>query len=284
MKKIFLYLSIILLAFLSAFNYSVFIFPNHFAPAGIDGIFTMLQDITQLNMGYFSLLANIPLLIVAFFVLNRAFSLRTTIYVLTFSLSIIFMKHIGISAFGYQTNTGTSIILAPIAAGVIRGILYALTLKLNASSSGVDIIAALVKHKKPHLDLMHVIFIFNVFVALSSYFVYGFKPEPVICSMLYTFITSSVSSHLRSTKNKTVKYEIITQDAETLCADITSKLHLTATILHANGAYSGTNTNIVLCVVPQNKAPFFEDFLLQHPESIVFKSEVNRTLLGVSYK
>ena len=42
-------LFIALLAAASAVNYAVFIFPNQFAPAGLDGLCTMFQDITGIN-------------------------------------------------------------------------------------------------------------------------------------------------------------------------------------------------------------------------------------------
>ncbi|MBR3792225.1 MAG: YitT family protein, partial [Clostridia bacterium] len=55
LKRFFEYMLMIIFAFLSALNYSVFIFPNKFAPAGIDGICTMIQDVSNISMGYLSL-------------------------------------------------------------------------------------------------------------------------------------------------------------------------------------------------------------------------------------
>ena len=62
-KKTASYLAICIIATVGALNYAVFIFPNSFAPAGIDGICTMIQDVTNINIGYLSLLVNIPLVI-----------------------------------------------------------------------------------------------------------------------------------------------------------------------------------------------------------------------------
>ena len=276
--------ALILLAFFSAVNYSVFIFPNTFAPAGIDGICTMIQDISNVSMGYLALLVNIPLLISAFFVLNREFAVNSTVYVITFSVSAIWLNYIDISQFQYVTNTGTSIVLAPIAAGTIRGILYSLTLKINGSSGGVDIIAALVKHKKPHLNLMNTIFFFNIFVAISSFFVYGMKPEPVICGIIYAFITSSISNKIRKGETETIKFEIITPKADVLCHEISQKLNQTATIMEAQGAYSNSETKMVICVAKKEKAPFIENLILEHPECVVFKSIVSDNITGADYK
>ena len=69
--------AISLLAALSALNYNIFVFPNSFAPAGIDGICTMIQDTTQISIGYLSLIVNIPLIIISFIFLNKDFAIKT---------------------------------------------------------------------------------------------------------------------------------------------------------------------------------------------------------------
>lgn len=272
------------LAFIAALNYNIFVFPNRFAPAGVDGICTMIQEVFNVNMGYLSLIVNIPLLIVAFLVLNREFALKNLIFILVFSLSAVLLEMVDLSAFLYTTDTGTSIVLAPVAAGTIRGILYVAALNLNGAAGGIDIISALIKHKIPHLDIMNIIFAINMLIAVTSFFVYGNSIEPVICSIVYSFITSAVCSKIRSTKKETVKFEIITQNPERLCTDIIHKLHQKATVIDALGAFSKESTKVVLCIVKKETAPFVEELLLQYPNSIVFKSFVDASISGLVYK
>ncbi len=274
LKKYSQYFFIVVLSGLSALNYAVFIFPNSFAPAGIDGICTMIQDIIGVSMGYLSLILNIPLIIVAFFLLNRNFAARTTLYVVSFSIVTVILRHIDISEFIYHTDTNTSIVLAPIAAGAIRGILYAATLRLGASSGGTDIVAAVVKRFRPYLNLMNVIFAINMVVALCSYFVYGFKLEPVICSIIYSFITSSISNHIRENQHSMVKFEIISVNAEELCMQIFKTLHRTATIMEAQGAYSGESRKMIVCVIEKEKAFMLEELLDNTENTVFFKSSV----------
>ncbi|MBQ7039038.1 MAG: YitT family protein [Clostridia bacterium] len=274
-KKFAEVLGIIAFSFASALNYTVFVFPNKFAPSGIDGICTMIQDVFDVSMGYFSLLVNIPLIIIAFFVLNREFVLKSAVYVISFSLSVILLKHINLTGIMYISDTGAGIALAPVAAGTIRGILYAVTLKLNGSSAGIDIISAIVKKHKPHLKLMNIIFGFNVIIALCSYFVYGLKAEPVICSIIYSFITSKVSNHIRSSEKEKIKFEIITDKAELLCRKVLDELEVTATIVNAKGAYSGNGTQMVICVVKKEQAPFIEKLADGCGHCVIFRSTLN---------
>ena len=55
------YIIIVLVAFLLALDYQLFVVENNFAPAGLNGIATMVQYVTGFSIGYMSLIINIPL-------------------------------------------------------------------------------------------------------------------------------------------------------------------------------------------------------------------------------
>lgn len=61
------YLLIIAVAVLLAFNYQLFIVKNNFAPAGINGVATMIQYKTGFSIAYMSILINVPLCVLAYF-------------------------------------------------------------------------------------------------------------------------------------------------------------------------------------------------------------------------
>ncbi|MBQ2932726.1 MAG: DUF2179 domain-containing protein [Clostridia bacterium] len=127
-------------------------------------------------------------------------------------------------------------------------------------------------------------FAFNSCVAIASYFVYGMKPEPVICSIIYSFVTTTVSNHMRLSANENIKLEIVSPSAEALCKEISDKFHQSATIIDAHGSYSGNNTKIVLCVVNKKNVPYIENIILRYPDCVVFKSIVGNSITGTSYK
>ena len=273
-----------LLAVLTALNYCIFVFPNKFAPAGIDGICTMIQDVLDMNMGYFSLLVNIPLLIVAFIMLNRDYAIKSLFYVVVFSAAVILIKDAGISQIYYFTQNGTSTVLAPIASGAVRGIIYTYTLKLNGSAGGIDIISSVIKIKFPHLNFMDNIFIINTLIAILSFWVYGMNIEPVICSIMYAFISSYTCNHIRSKKQENIKYEIITKTPDTIISYINNELHQSATVINAKGGYSDEDTNVILCITEKEHAPHLEKFLLDYPNCITFKSFTQDSVSGITYK
>ncbi len=280
LKSSAVYLLIAAFAMMSALNYKLFVFSNSFAPSGIDGICTMIQYLTKTNIGYLALIFNIPLLALGFwlFKIKGEYIIKTALYISAFSLFSILLGYIDLSRFVYSTESGTSIVLAPIAAGVIRGILYHFTLMLGGSSGGVDIIAQMVKNKRPHYNLMNIIFGFNVVIALCAYFVYSFKVEPVICSIIYSFVTSTVTKGLDSLGNERVKFEIITPDVNELCTLITSKLNASATVIDAHGAFSGADKKMLICVIGKDKTPKLEELLRDFKDTVVFKSVTNSSI------
>lgn len=270
-------LLIAILAAASAFNYAIFIFPNRFAPAGIDGICTMIQDISGVSIGYLSLIVNIPLLIVAWKKLDRDYAVKSSVFIIAFSAVAAILSGIDLGRFYYHTESSTSIVLAPVASGVIRGIIYAITIALNGSSGGIDIVASLIRRKAPHFNLMNIIFALNMGVAICSYFVYGNHLEPVICGVLYFYITSQTSSSIQASRKETTKIEIITPDAMELCHELTNNLKLSATILDSHGAYSGNPNNMVVCIADKKCFPQVRAVLGRFPDAVYFVSTVTES-------
>lgn len=170
------------------------------------------RRIFSFKSGYLSLIVNIPLILIAFFKLNRQFAVNSTVYVIVFSISVIFIKELNIVKHLYLTNSA----LASVTSSCIRGIIYAFTLELNGSAGGIDIISAIIKKKKPYLDFMNNIFAINTFIAILSFWVYDKRTEPVILSIIYSFISSKVCNNIRYRKNENIKYEIITNNPEEL--------------------------------------------------------------------
>ena len=80
--KDFLYL--ILGAFIYSIGTHSFIETANIAPGGAVGVALMLNHVTNLPVGRLTLMVNVPLLILAWFHLSRAFALRTAPYTPSF--------------------------------------------------------------------------------------------------------------------------------------------------------------------------------------------------------
>lgn len=60
-KKVWTYLVVAVVAIVAALNYELFVFPNQFAPSGLNGICTMIQHITGISVGHKSAVGNLVL-------------------------------------------------------------------------------------------------------------------------------------------------------------------------------------------------------------------------------
>lgn len=277
-KKAFTYLLIVLLALLNAVSYQLFIFSNRFAPAGLNGICTMIQHIFGINVGYLSLIINIPLAVWTYFKVGKSMAVRSMLYVAAFSIFLIVLEKVDLSAFAYETANGTSKILGPLCAGLINGVVYSTLVRTSACSGGIDFIAAIIHKDRPELNFFYIVFSINVLVAFISYFVYGYQIEPVILCIMYSFMSSSVSDNMRKSGRSAVRCEIITDYPEEISADIIRKLHHSATAIPARGMYSGHETNILICIINKTQLPALSTLIQDYPHTFAVISSANEVL------
>ena len=276
MKKVLTYVVIMLVAAVGALNYELFVFPNQFAPSGLNGICTMIQYLGGISVGYLSLMINIPLAIAVYFKVSRSLALRSMLYVVVFSLVLVVFDHVDISAFAYETQS--SAILGPLVAGIIMGACYSLLIRASAYSGGTDFIASLIHRSLPHINFFWTVFALNIVVAVLSFFVYGYKIEPVLLCIIYSFTTSTVSDKLNKSGRSAVRFEIITNDPQAISDAIIQRLHHSATLVPGTGMYHGKPTNILICVVNRTQAATLSSIIRQHPGTFAVMSQVSEVM------
>lgn len=272
------YLFIVAAAFVCALNYILFIFPNKFAPAGLNGICTMIQYVWGINVGYLSLLINIPL---AFLVLRRvgkSMAFRGMLYVVSFSLALIVLEQVDLSRFAYDTANGTSKILGPLVAGIINGACYSQLVRLSSCSGGTDFVAAVIHKSRPDLNFFVITFALNAFVAVCSYFVYDYKMEPVILCIMYCFMSSTVSDRMIRSGRSAVRFEIITDYPQEISKAIIESLHHSATLVPGKGMYKGHETNILICIVNNTQVAALAAIVHKFPNTFAVMSSVSEVM------
>lgn len=268
------YLIVLAMACLMALNYRILILENSFAPAGINGIATMIQYTLNFSVGYMSLLINVPLCAIAFFFVDRDYALKSLTFSVAFSLFLLFFQYgIDLEQFTYKTTSST--ILAPLTAGVINGFIYGNVIRNNGSTGGTDIVAACVHEKKPEMNLVWIIFAINCAVAGASYFVYDHKLEPVILCILYSFLTSKVSDSILRGGKEQLKFEIITDRHEEMSREIMDKLHHGVTVIPARGMYSGTDLKMVVCIINKHQIAKLRSIINSYPGAFANVTQAN---------
>jgi len=277
-KKAWTYLVIAMIALVAAVNYELFVFPNQFAPSGLNGICTMIQHVTGISVGYLSLLINVPLALWCYIEVSKPIALRSMVYVIVFSVGLLILDHMDLSAFAYATENGTSKILGPLVAGVIQGYVYSILMKASAYTGGTDFISAIVHKRKPNQSVLGMSFTINVLIAVTSFFVYGYQMEPVILCILYSFMSSNVGERLMKGGREAICFEIITDYPEEISREIIEKLHHSTTLIPARGMYSGRETNMLICVVNKTQAAAVSRIVRKYPNTFAVMDPVSEVM------
>ncbi|MBR4989761.1 MAG: YitT family protein [Oscillospiraceae bacterium] len=264
-KKILTYLVIVGIGFVGALNYELFVFPNQFAPSGVNGICTIIQHVFGISVGSLSLLINVPLAALCYFKCSKPIALRSMVYVVTFSLGLIILDHVDLSMFAYSTPNGTSKILGPLVAGVIHGFDCSILARASAYSGGMDFISALIHEKDPNKSVYGLTFIMNVIIAITSYFVFGYQMEPVILCILYSFSASTLVERRMKSGREAVRFEIITDYPREISDEIIRKVRHTTTLIPAKGMYAGRETNLLICVVNKTQVSQVARIIRKYP-------------------
>ena len=274
LKKVWTYFVIAAVAFFAAVNYELFVFPNAFAPSGLNGICTMIQYVSGISVGYLSLLINLPLAIWCYIEVSRPIAIRSMVYVVVFSVALLILDHVDLSVIAYSTENGTSRIMGPLVAGIIMGFCYSILIKASAYTGGTDFISAIIHKRHPEKSVFSLSFTINAIVAIASFFVYDYKIEPVIMCIVYSFATSTVWERFLKSGRSAMRFEIVTDHPDEVCGDIIHVLHHSATKIRAVGAFTGKETWIVMCVINNAQTEILTNIVRKYPNTFAMMSPV----------
>ncbi len=272
-KKVVSYLFIVLLGLILALNYQLFVFPNNFAPAGLNGLFTLIQYVFGFKLSNASIILNLPLFILVFFKVSRPYATRAMVFLLSFSGFLMLLDKVDLSAFVYSTTIST--FLGPAVAGIISGVCGYYMFQMGSCMGGTEYIAKLIHKKNPSFNLFTIMFSLNIVVALISYFVYDYKIEPVLLCIIYSYFSSSIRDNMNRKHQSALRCEIVTEHGEALGKEIIEKLHHSVTEIPGRGLYTGAQKNVLVCVVNPAQLNELTKIVAAYPDSFVTVSHIN---------
>lgn len=267
----------------SFFSLWVFVEPANFSPSGIDGVSRILQEITKtlgiseqgVNMGFFKLILNVPLLILAWIFLNKKYVIYVLVFTLIDSLGIILLEEVGFYQFAPEFIIDYGVghrLIASIFSGVALGVCTGLMLKIGCSTGGVDIIACLVHKKKPLVNIERIISIICYIIILGSYFVF-WDLTSVLLSIIQIFVFEWTSASLLRKQRYALEVKVITKHPELIRDDILYKYNHSATIIKSNGMYSGDDNYTVISVLNARDIAEFMEGMKKYPDAFVYFSD-----------
>lgn len=239
-------LLLILFAAVYAFGVSCFLDPNNLAPGGVTGIAILVNRLVNIDTGTLIFLFNIPIMALSIWKFGFKFT-ASTIYTLVWIS--FFTNFFEIS--GAWTREP---FLAAVAGGAINAVAIGMILRLGATTGGTDIVIKLLRNRYPFLKTGAFFFIIDSIIVLLSLFVFG-SVDTVLFAALTVFVTSRVLDLVLYGSEEARMIFVISDEAETIAEAFMQELQRGVTYLHGQGAYTGRDKKIMLCIMRKRQAP-----------------------------
>ena len=264
---------VVLISFFSAFAIYFFIVPASFAPIGVEGVATMLFTVFKgkVNLGLITLALNAPLLVLAYFKLDKKY----VIYVVLFSIcNSLFLSLLELlKAPQYLNNDESARIIASIFSGVILGARAGYMYKMGGSTGGIEIVANVVQKKYPFLNCERIVSVICIALMGVSYFVYG-ELTSILLSIIHLFIYEKAVTFVMRDSREAIEVKIITKNPTELHDDIVNELGHSATIVNSKGMYSGEENAIVFVLISRKQIAQFIRIINKYPNTFIYYTEV----------
>lgn len=225
-------------ALLNAVAMNLFLIPANVYASGFTGTAQLLSSIFGGNVstGILLFLLNIPVTILGWLKVGKSFTLYSFISVALMSL---FLEIIPI----YQLSH--DILLNAVFGGVIAAVGIGLTLRMGASTGGLDIIA-MVLSRMSDRPVGTYFFALNGIIILTAGFLFGWEKA------LYTLVTLYASTRVIDaihTRHEKLTAMIVTKKYEELKNAIHSKLMRGITTVPAKGAFTNETKEMMIIVI-----------------------------------
>lgn len=239
--------------FIFSLAVNLFIVNAKLLSGGLTGASLILQYLFDIPIWLTTLLLNIPLIILSIWKLDFKFTLYSAIGIAANALFI------WLTADLTQFIQMDDPLVLGVLGGVFKGVGIGLTMLHNGSSGGLDILALYLRRHRGKGNIGTYSFILNIIIILSGMLCFG------INSGLYTavslFVTSFATDYFISVMDRKKMFLIVSDQSDLLKKEITIRFQTGVTVIHGEGAYTGTSKEILYCIVYNREFPELRSFI-----------------------
>ncbi len=242
-------------SFIVAVGYQVFYLPNDIVSGGVTGLGTIFNGLLGINPSIIILAINIPLLVLCYVLLGRETLLKTLLgaFALPFFIGLI-------SHWGPWTE---DLFLASLFGGLVSGAGMGLVFHFGGSTGGTNIITKVLDE---YFDISLGVgtLLSDIFIILLGVLVFSVD---VILYGVVSLIATSYAIDLVQIGGKNEKNIFIVSDKpEEIMQDIFNELERSVTVIDAKGGYSGTEREMLMCVIDGREFRILRDIVLKYDE------------------
>jgi len=276
-------------ALLVAIGYAWFLMPYNMSPGGVAGVAQVINYYFKIPYGLSMILLNVPLFIISFIFIGKAFGTKSiygmvissifTDFVSIKNLARLGLMELSNHTFIYNGRTiyaylsPNDLLLSAITGSVILGLGLGLIFRFRGSTGGTDIPVALIKQKA------------GLSIGTGYYLVEGGiilfvsimlkDPKILIWGFINLFITTKITD-LTSEGLPYVKgVYVISPEVESIKEEIFRQLDRGVTFLKARSGYENKDIEVLFCVLNRRQVGQLTDIVKDtDPDAFMIVTDV----------
>lgn len=236
-KQVFDWLVLAIGVLIAAVGLNCFLLPNHFIDGGITGISMLLADLTGVTLSVWLIAVNVPFLFLAYRFIGKAFAIQSGVAIVGLALAVALIP--------FPSVTSDKL-LGAVFGGFFVGAGVGLAIRCGGVLDGTEILAVMLSARS-FATVGEVILSLNVVIFSVAAIFLGI--EPALYSMLTYLAASKTIDYLLHGIEAYNGVMILTSHRESIQNAILKDLGRGVTNFKALGGYSGTEQEVIFCVV-----------------------------------
>ena len=249
-NKLMTLLMVILGNILYALSVKLFLLPANLISCGTTGIALVVNHLTGIPMSWFIFAFNMVMLVLGWWLLGKQFAMTTVLSSLFYPIALEVLDHI----LG-DVRITEDILLNTLFAGLGVGGALGIVIRAGASTGGMDI-PPLVLKKLFHIPVSGSLWTFDFCIMLTQMMFH--KAEDLLYGILLLFVISFSLNKMLLLGTSRTEVKIVSQHATQIRDAILSRVDRGVTMLHGEGGFLHTPTEVILSVVSNNEMPKIE--------------------------
>lgn len=250
---------------LLALNYNLFLSPNHFVIGGTSGLAIIIHEFFGLTPAIFIGITSIILIVLAFLFLGWKEAKRCILGSILYPVFISITTPLATFLLPYLQFDSTIIVV--LIAGIVCGIANGLIYKTGFNTGGSDILMKIV-NKYGKIPEGKAVFSINIVIMVFGFIVFG--TNKFIYSVIILYLNTMLIDRIMIGVSNSKLFFIYTKEEEKVKVFIMEELKTGVTLFNAKGGFSGEETHVLMCVVPNRDYYLFKETVLEIDKNAFF--------------
>lgn len=251
-----------------AFGVVAFVKPTGLITGGTTGIALFANRLMGVNISLFSFIINAALFMLGFFVLGKKFAATTALSTLIYPLALEFWQRV-LPAQGFTQD----VLLCTVFSGLLIGCGIALTMRVGASTGGMDI-PPLIINKLFRVPVAVTLYACDM-VVLMCQAVYSTWEQVLYGVLMLIVYTMTLNKALQMGQSK-MEIKVISEKVDEIRQAILLQVHRGNTLLRCRTGFFLKDTELLLSVISARELPQTEKLIHQiDPDAFLIISRVS---------